>query len=193
MRAEPVSGHARAAVREGDTVVSRLAPVGERESIGGLLARNAVRWAEHAVYAERKGAGFESVTWAHLLEEVAALGRFLAASGVRRGDRVAVCSPNRGEMLVVELAVMGLGAIYVPLFAGYSAAQTSALLEHAGPVVLIVSGSRQLEQLVIPPTVRALVSLQAPICAAMSPKDNSGKRMLCRRTRKSSASGSPRL
>ena len=182
MRAEPVSGHARAAVREGDTVVSRLAPVGARESIGGLLARNAVRWAEHAVYAERKGAGFESVTWARLLEEVAALGRFLAASGVRRGDRVAVCSPNRGEMLVVELAVMGLGAIYVPLFAGYSAAQTSALLEHAGPAVLIVSGSGQLEQLVIPPTVRALVSWQAIPSTLASPPHTSFRDALARFT-----------
>jgi len=64
-----------------------------------------------------------------LARQAATLSRWLVRAGIAPGDRVAIFSPNRGEMLVAEFAVMGMGATYVPIFAGYAAEQATALVK----------------------------------------------------------------
>ena len=157
------ASHARAVVREGRRIRSLLEPLGEPETIGAMLARNAARLGAHPIYLERRGSGtaFQSVSWRRYLEEVAAFGLYLESAGVRPGDRVAVVSHNRGEMLVAEGAAMSLGAIYTPLFAGYSAAQTSDLLEHAAPMVVILPDPSWLARVRTPACARAVVTFDA--------------------------------
>ena len=150
--------HAAAAIREGDIIRSTLGPVGKRETIVSMLVRNASRFGGHPVFAEWRDGGFEEIGWDRFLDDVVSLGRFLAASGVGPGDRVLVFSPNRGEMLVTEMAVTALGAIYVPIFSGYPADQAGTLIAHAAPAAIVVAGSDHLGRASIPPTVRALVS-----------------------------------
>ena len=151
-------GYARWSVRDGDVIRSRLAPVGARETIGAMLARNATRLADHPAYAERRHGEFQMVTWSALCRDACAFGAFLTASGVRPGDRVVVVSPNRGEMLIIELATMSIGAVYVPIFAGYAAVQTAALLGHARPTVVVLPDAIWLARVMMPPTVRVVVA-----------------------------------
>ena len=166
-RARPAMTHATAAVRDGDVIYSRLSPVGERESVGGLLTRNAERYARRPVYLEREGETFRGVTWAAFARQVAAFGRFLAATGAGPGTRVAVFSPNRGEMLVTELATMCIGATFAPIFAGYPADQACGLIEQAKPTVLVIAGGDQLWRICVPPTVRAVVTYDPVVPAAL--------------------------
>jgi long-subunit acyl-CoA synthetase (AMP-forming) len=161
--------HARAAVREGDVVFSRLSPVGECETIGSLLARNAARFAGHPVYRERRDGRFQGVPWGEFLKAVASFAQFLSAAGVGHDTRVVMFSPNRGEMLVAEFATMCLGATYVPIFAGYPADQARELIERTRPTVLIVAGPDQLERACIPPSVRAVLTLTPVEPAALEP------------------------
>lgn len=161
--------HALAAVREGDTIRSQLAPVGDRESIGGLLARNVARFATHAAYSERRDGAFRAVPWEAFARDVASFGGFLSAAGVRRGTRVAVVSPNRGEMLVAEFATMSLGATYVPIFPGYPADQVQGLLGHSDPTVVIVAGRDQLAGVQFTTATSALVSFEPVDRATVEP------------------------
>jgi long-chain acyl-CoA synthetase len=55
------------------------------------------------------------VTYGELRAEAAALRVRLAALGVGRGDRVAIVAGNRAEFVVAFLAVVGAGAVAVPL------------------------------------------------------------------------------
>ena len=165
---QPMS-HALAAVREGDTIRSRLAPVGERESVGGLLARNVARFGAHAVYSERRDGAFRAVSWEAFARDVVSFGAFLSAAGTRPGARVAVVSPNRGEMLVAEFATMSLGATYVPIFAGYPADQVQGLLRQADPTVVIVAGRDQLAGVHFGAATRALVTLEPVDPATVEP------------------------
>jgi len=151
--------HARAATREGDRVYSRLAPIGEREPVGAMLQRNAVRFASRLAYQERRDGTWHGVTWGALLDDVIALGHFLRSVGVRAGDRVAAIAPNRGDLLVTELATMGLGAIYTPIFAGYPVAQLQELVDRVEPIVLLLANPTHLSQLTAPGSVRAVVNL----------------------------------
>jgi long-subunit acyl-CoA synthetase (AMP-forming) len=153
--------HARAAVRDGNTIYSRLAPIGEREPVGAFLARHAARLPDQPAFRERRDGRFHAVTWKSLLRDVAAFGRFLTAAGVAPGDRVAVVSANRGEMLVAELATMCIGGIFTPIFAGYAADQLAALIEDADPAALLVMSLSQLEQVRLPWAGRTLVTFES--------------------------------
>jgi long-subunit acyl-CoA synthetase (AMP-forming) len=153
-RARP---HARDAIRQDDVLRSRLEASGSPEPIGSFLRRNLVRYGPRPALVQPKAGVFQPVSWQAFVRDIVAFGRFLGSAGVGPGDRVLVCSPNRGEMLVVEMATMCLGAVYVPIFAGYAGAQARQLVEHAGPTVLVVPGRDQLERTGVPASVRQLV------------------------------------
>jgi len=161
--------HALAAVREGDTIRSRLEPVGVRESVGALLERNVARFGSHVAYSERRDGAFRPVSWEALARDVASFGGFLSAMGATPRARVAVVSPNRGEMLIAEFATMSLGATYVPIFAGYPAQQLRDLLRRVDPTVVIVAGSDQLAGLHLGASARALVTIEPVDAAAVEP------------------------
>jgi long-subunit acyl-CoA synthetase (AMP-forming) len=158
MEAAMGTSHAATATRDGDAIRSTRASIGERETITSMLVRNAGHLGQHPVYSERREGGFRDVGWDAFLDEVVAFGRFLSASGVRPGDRVLVFSPNRGEMLVTEMAVMSLGAVYVPIFAAYPADQAQTLITHSRPVAMVLPGADHLQRACFPPTVRTLVT-----------------------------------
>lgn len=151
--------HAAAAVRDGSRVFSALPMIGQPESIGGLLERNASRFGDLPAYCEQRGGAFAPTTWRTLRDDAVSFGLFLSACGVRPGDRVAVVSPNRGEMLVAEFATMCLDAIYVPIFAAYSPEQTSELLRQTSPAIVIVPNLAWCSRVTVPSSARAVVTL----------------------------------
>ncbi|MEZ4655453.1 MAG: AMP-binding protein [Candidatus Eisenbacteria bacterium] len=150
--------HAASIVTDGDTSRCPLLPVGQPESVGNLLVRNAARLGDHPVLLEKRDGRYHAISWNELQRDVLACASFLRGCGVGPGDRVALVSRNRYEALVVEFSVMGLGAIHVPIFVGYAAAQTNDLLRHAEPVVLFVAGPEQLAKVDPPASVRRVVT-----------------------------------
>lgn len=173
-----MTSHADSVVREGNVIFSTIEPIGAREAVGAVLARNADRFRERAIYREKRGGRFVDVTWEDFLYDVVSFGQFLASFGIGRNDGVAVFSANRGEMLVAEFAVMCLGAVYVPIFPGYSADQTRALIDHSGAAALILSDRDQLEKIHVPATVRLIVSFD-PIARATMDDALGGRKVPC--------------
>ncbi|MEK7379823.1 MAG: AMP-binding protein, partial [Gemmatimonadota bacterium] len=156
--------HAAAAARSGSELYSTIPLPGQPESVGSLLARQVASRAGQPAYGVRQGAEFRTVSWGALGDDVTALGRFLVAAGVGPGDRVVAFSPNRAEMLVVELATMSLGAVYLPIFAGYAEVQAKELVAQARPSALFVPGAEQLQRTGVPGSVRVVVT-----CDGMEP------------------------
>lgn len=86
-----------------------------------LLERNRQCFPDRlAVVDERRG-----VTWAQLETRTANLAGGLAKLGVRHGDRVAVLSTDRVEVLETYFALGRLGAIFVPLNHGLVPAEVA--------------------------------------------------------------------
>lgn len=67
--------------------------------------------------------------------------------GVVPGDRVAQVSPNCLEWVLTDLAVLGVGAVHVPLHASLAAAQAAEHIRHSGARVAIVRDASFGEQL----------------------------------------------
>jgi carnitine-CoA ligase len=65
----------------------------------------------------------------------------LASAGIRKGDRVAILSTNRSEVMRVLLGCGWLGAIAVPINAASKAPQIRYILENAGVHLLVAESS----------------------------------------------------
>jgi long-chain acyl-CoA synthetase len=55
----------------------------------------------------------------------------LASLGVKRGDRVAIISENRPEWVYADMAILGLGAIDVPLYPSLTADNVEFILNNS--------------------------------------------------------------
>jgi acetyl-CoA synthetase len=61
---------------------------------------------------------------------------FLAATGIRKGDRVAGFLPRVPETLAIMLGTWKAGGIYVPIFTGFGADAIAFRVRHSGATVL---------------------------------------------------------
>ncbi|HET9069787.1 MAG TPA: malonyl-CoA synthase [Amaricoccus sp.] len=78
-----------------------------------------------------------TVSFADLLEQAGRIAALLSASGVVPGDRVAVQVEKSVGNICLYLAVLQVGAVYVPLNTGYTPAELVHFLTDAEPKVVV--------------------------------------------------------
>ena len=86
--------------------------------------------------------GATTYTFAELLGRSAAFASVLIASGVRPGDRVTVQLEKSIEGVWLYLAVLRVGAIYMPLNTAYTDAEIEYFIADAQPTLIVVETSR---------------------------------------------------
>ncbi|HEV2222564.1 MAG TPA: AMP-binding protein, partial [Candidatus Acidoferrales bacterium] len=91
----------------------------------------------------RAAAGWQAYSSAEMLRRIAGLSKALAALGVKSGDRAGLFAPNSPEWHVADFAVLGLGAIDVPIYYNESPERLEYIWNDAGVKVAIVSGEAQ--------------------------------------------------
>ncbi len=143
------------------TMTSSREPIGAPETIGAFLARSLARFGDRPLLGEKRDGRRRWIRWNELGADVRAFGFHLHAHGVGPRDRVVVFCPNRAEMLVAELATMSIGAVYTPIFAGYSPAQALALIEHSGALAVLVPDAERLCEMALPETVRLVLAFDS--------------------------------
>ena len=113
------------------------------------LWRDAVRDAPaEPAYLEEQVDGWRPVSWDEAAERVEALSQGLLARGVRHGDRVAVLSRTRLEWILLDWAVMSIGAVVVGLYPTSSAKECEYILEHSEAVLAFAEDDEQTRKLV---------------------------------------------
>lgn len=91
--------------------------------------------------------GWQSNSFAELLQRVAGLSKALGALGVRAGDRVALLAPNCPEWHVADFAIQGVGAVTVPLYFNESQERVAYILNDSGAKIAFVAGEPQIRAL----------------------------------------------
>ena len=76
-------------------------------------------------------------TWHELSADVQRRTEEFAEAGVGQGDRVVQWAPNSYDWVVVDLAILSLGAVHVPLHASLSGQQAEELIERAKPRLVV--------------------------------------------------------
>ena len=124
-------------------------PLGNYEStIGQLFTDRAKKFKNRALLLERapEAKEFLSFSWNEIFQETQKLGENLLQRGVKKGDRIAILSPNRREMFVSVMAIYSIGAISVPIFSGYFPDQVNYILDHSGSRFLFTSDFAQIQK-----------------------------------------------
>jgi propionyl-CoA synthetase len=98
------------------------------------------RGAQDAIVHESAYTGVVTrVTYAELLDEVAAFAGVLRGLGVEKGDRVVIYMPMVPEAVVAMLACARLGAVHSVVFGGFAANELATRIEDAAPRVVVAA------------------------------------------------------
>jgi acyl-CoA synthetase (AMP-forming)/AMP-acid ligase II len=96
-------------------------------TIPGLVARAAAVYAKREALVDER----ERLSFALLATRVDQAARALLASGVERGDRVAIWAPNCTEWAVAALGIFTAGAVLVPVNTRFKGAEARDVLDRA--------------------------------------------------------------
>ncbi len=108
------------------------------ESMSAVFQEQAAKLGSKACVSYKKGGRWVDISWADMNAMVHNMAYFLMDSGIKKGDRVAIFSPNRWEWWVGSLATTSIGAVSVPIYATNSPEEAQYVLEHSGSSICFV-------------------------------------------------------
>lgn len=111
-----------------------------------LLSAFTGRPAEWTAIRFKRHRDWLSLSWQDYYRTCEAAGIGLAALGVKRGDRVAVLSNTRWEWGILDFAILGLGAVTIPIYQSNRPEEIEFILQNSEPRVLIVEDPNQLRK-----------------------------------------------
>jgi long-chain acyl-CoA synthetase len=127
----------------------------------GVFLDSVARYRKRAQFMRKVGGRWESVSGERALGEVERFAMGLRDLGIGPGDTVALLAETRYEWAVADLAILGLGAVTVPVYPTSTPDQCRFVLENCGARVAIASTPALLEKLRA--AAGALAGLQALI------------------------------
>ncbi|HRD42373.1 MAG TPA: AMP-binding protein, partial [Ferruginibacter sp.] len=116
-------------------------------NIAIMLAGNVAKWPDQVVFQWKHDQKYTGITWKKFYNDILNISFNLKKFGFAPGDKMAIFSPNRVEMLELELAVMASGGIAVPIFAFFHQETAELLINHSDAKYLAVAGELQLSRL----------------------------------------------
>ncbi len=116
-------------------------------NLATMLKQNAGRFADSIVFAQKAGTGYRGISWKEFLNDIECIAWNLHQEGFRAGDKMVLFSPNRLEMLEMEMAVMASGGIAVPIFYNFIGDTAGLLIRHSDAEYLAVAGQVQLSRI----------------------------------------------
>lgn len=87
--------------------------------------------------------GLTRLTFGELDARSDRLAQCLAARGLTRGDRLAICLPNSLAVIDLWLAAMKLGVIFVPINVLYTAREIAHIVHDAAPAAVVAPSDRR--------------------------------------------------
>lgn len=110
----------------------------EGVSIPECLLQRATLFGNSAAYRFKQQGEFVTLNWNQALDQVASCASALGELGVAAGDRVAIFSNTRVEWTLADLAILGLGAVTVPIYPSSSDEDLLYVIRHAEPKFIFV-------------------------------------------------------
>ncbi len=96
----------------------------------------------------RKAEGkYEGISYQEFKDETTNFACGLASIGIKPGDKIAIISENRPEWVYSDMAILGLGAIDVPLYPSLTADSIEFILNNSESKGIIVSNKFQLNKI----------------------------------------------
>ncbi len=119
----------------------------EYPSLPQCLVQAVDRFQSSRAQLHKTGGEWKAISAQELLRRVAALSAAFAQIGIGEGDRVAIFAPNCPEWHSADFAVLGLGAVVVPIYFRESPDRLQYIANHAGVKAIFVAGKEQIERM----------------------------------------------
>lgn len=126
-------------------------------NIATLLKTNAELYKNNIVFCEKINAKYEGITWERFYTNIENIAANLQDLGFHKNNKIVLYSPNRLEMLELELAVMAMGGIAVPIFAYFQKDTAELLINYSDAVFIAVAGKTQLDRLGKLPNIKKVI------------------------------------
>jgi long-chain acyl-CoA synthetase len=111
------------------------------ETLVGLFAARVAERGTKVALKTKRGGAWEPTTWNEWDRRARVVASELLASGVEKGDRVAVSASTREEWVVADVAVLLAGAVTVPIYHTLVGDQAAYILENSGAKVLVAESA----------------------------------------------------
>jgi long-chain acyl-CoA synthetase len=115
-------------------------------TIAQIFEKQAEKYGERAFLKDKKGKTWQDHSWASLGERVARLRAGLQRIGIEPGDRVAILAENGPHWVIFDQAVLGLGAVVVPLYTTSGLEETRHVIADSGARLIGVYGDAMVEK-----------------------------------------------
>ena len=134
---------------------------------------------DHVIYQRLVDGVWTDMTCAQAARQIRGTALGLIAEGVNAGDRVAILSATRYEWVILDYAILSVGALTVPIYDTSSAEQVRWVLEDSG-AVLVITETEAHAQLVKEltdelPSLRKILHLDSGASAALDDLAEAGK------------------
>lgn len=90
---------------------------------------------------------YEGISYKQFKTETVNFANGLAALGIKKNDKLAIISENRPEWVYSDMAMIGLGAVNVPLYPSLTTESMQFILNNSESKIVIVSNKFQLNKL----------------------------------------------
>jgi len=158
-------------------ILDKITAKGQTFETKKVLNDNGVTYTEYANFAESLKQFFdiglmhnekdwlvyedERYTYKEVYDRAAQVGNALIASGIEKGDRVAICMQNNPEYLYTYMGIVGIGAVCVPLNSWWVPSEVLYGLEHSD-AKLLFADQKRLQGLESMPDVIKIVTSYTP-------------------------------
>ncbi len=112
-----------------------------------LLKLSLEKFNKEDIVASKKNGVWVRYSTGQFVNEVDAVSRGLIAKGIKKGDKVAIMSPNRPEWNICDFAIMQIGATQVPMYPTLAENDIKFIAKDADIRIVFVSDKTLYEKL----------------------------------------------
>ena len=124
-----------------DSIIDRPATLAQ------AFEQRARQYGTRAFLKDKRDQAWVDHSWNEISDAAGRLRAGLVKLGVRPGDRVAILSENCPEWIVVDQAVLGLGAVVVPLYTTSGLEETAHVINDSGAKIIAANTPELLQKI----------------------------------------------
>jgi long-chain acyl-CoA synthetase len=114
-----------------------VVPADPDANITDLLVKRVEKTPNLALFSVPEGDGWRDISASQFQDEVIALAKGFAASGIQPGDKVGFIARTTYNWTLVDFALFYAGAVMVPIYETSSPAQIQWIMEDSGAIAMI--------------------------------------------------------
>lgn len=118
------------------------------KSIPDLLRENARKFKDRPALKYKYNGRYITLTYEEFYNRALLVARGLRNFGIKKGDKVAILSENRGGWVIADMGIQCAGAVTVPIYPTNTPEQVEYVINHSDAVAVFVSTKIQYQKLI---------------------------------------------